>query len=355
MEDSSSFLSIPEFSSQEGLASLKLIHSSEHGFCDVFRIDRGGRFRALKCLKPEHRGDALYENILRKEFEIGYTLDHINICEYYSFTKVEGLGNCIEMEWVDGRSLEQVIVKENPSKDLTDHILDNLCDALTYIHSKQIIHRDLKPSNIMVTYKGDNVKIIDFGLSDTDAHSILKSPAGTVEYTAPEVLNGGQADVRSDIYSLGVIMSRLSRKYHRIARKCCESVPSVRFSSAAQVKKSIHSSSRLFGGIAAVLIVSILALLAFFGGWEKEPAAPVKIQADSTVVVNAKQEETPAAQPETPAKPSAEPVTPKASGNAKAKNTPKAQETPATSSKTEEQVDAAVIDELFRQATDLFD
>lgn len=357
MEDSSSFFSIPEFSSQEGLASLKLIHSSEHGFCDVFRIDRGGRFRALKCLKPEHRGDALYENILRKEFEIGYTLDHINICEYYSFTKVEGLGNCIEMEWVDGRSLEKVITEEKPSKELSGHILDSLCDALSYLHSKQIIHRDLKPSNIMVTHKGDTVKIIDFGLSDSDAHSILKSPAGTVEYTAPEVLRGETADVRSDIYSLGVIMSRLSGKYLRITKKCCESDPAGRFSSAAEVKKALHGDSRGGGIIASIFLIVILFLLAFFGGNKKEPAAPATAPEDSPAAVNvkpltdtdvesAKPESAPAVRPDTPAKPSS----PKSSGDAKAKTAP------ATSPSSEEQpVDPAVIDELFRQATDLFD
>ena len=346
MEDCSAFFTTPEISTAEGLASLKLIHSSEGGFCDIFRIDRGGRFRALKCLKPEHRGDALFENLLRKEFEIGYSLDHPNICEYYAFTQVEGLGNCIEMEWVDGRSLEAIIACAHPTKDLTDHILDGICDALSYLHSKQILHRDLKPSNILVTYKGDNVRLIDFGLSDSDMHSLLKSPAGTVDYTAPEVLKGGKADVRSDIYSLGVIMFRLSRKYFRIARKCCETRPSARYASASEVKKAIHSNSMLYAGIAFILLIALMALVPYLGG-RKKVAEPITAPADSVAAVSALRDTAATAAPEAAeapenahpaARPSASPATQKSA--AKSDN---------------QTVDASVIDELFRQATELFE
>ena len=341
MEDSSTFFTAPDYSVSESLSTLKLVHSSEQGFCDIFRIDRGGRFRALKCLKPERRGDALYENLLRKEFEIGYQLDHPNICEYYSFTQVEGLGNCIEMEWVDGRPLEQVI-EEKPPKELSDHIVDGICDALSYLHSRQILHRDLKPSNILVTYKGDNVRLIDFGLSDSDTHSIFKVPAGTAEYTAPEVLKGGEADIRSDIYSLGVILFRLSRKYYRIARKCCEMRPSARYASAAEVKKAVHSNSSLYAGLAFILLVALIALLPYLGGKrEKETDTPV-FTADSISVVNVPDNDTQLA--DTVAVTNI-PTTPKV------KN-PIPQ---GKAAETGEKVDASVIDELFRQATELFD
>jgi len=352
MEDSSTFFTTPDISSQEGLSTLKLIHSSERGFCDVFRIDRGGRFRALKCLKPEHRGDALYENLLRKEFEIGYSLDHPNICEYYAFTQVEGLGNCIEMEWVDGRSLEEIISSAHPSKELTDHIVDGICDALSYLHSKQILHRDLKPSNILVTYKGDNVRLIDFGLSDSDTHSILKAPAGTADYTAPEVLKGGKPDVRSDIYSLGVILFRLSKKYFRVARKCCETRPAARYASAAELKKAIHSNSMLYAGLAFILLVALMALLPYIGGYKGRPAEPAGAVAptDSTAAVSAPRDTAAAAQAAAPdsagaPRPAAVPQ-------------PKAARRPGTTppkDKVEDPVDASVIDELFRQATELFE
>ena len=59
-------------------------------------------------------------------------------------------------------------------------------DALEYIHGKQTAHRDLKPSNIMITRNGQHVKLIDFGLSDTDDYAVYKQPAGTEGYISPE-------------------------------------------------------------------------------------------------------------------------------------------------------------------------
>jgi len=345
MDNSSLFFITPEIPATEVHSTLKLIHSSERGFCDIFRIDRGGRFRALKCLKPDYRGDALYENILRKEFEIGYSLDHPNICEYYSLTNVEGLGNCIEMEWVDGRSLEDLLNGAHPSKELMDHILDGICDALSYLHSKQIIHRDLKPSNIMVTYKGDNVRLIDFGLSDSDAHSILKAPAGTIDYTAPEVLKGENGDVRSDIYSLGVIMFRMSRKYRFIARKCCETRPNARYTSANAVKKAIHSNAQVVSGVLFILLAAFIVLWSLWNGAEKENAAVPEMVEEVPVVI-----------PERRDSIVTETTADETNGDQvqQAVEAAPVRQAPAAAPKNDS-VDASVIDELFRQATDLFE
>ena len=75
---------------------------------------------------------------------------------------------------------------------------------------QQVVHRDLKPRNVMVTSNGGYVKLIDFGLADTDSHAILKQPAGTLRYIAPEQARLAQADVRNDIYSLGVMMQEMN-------------------------------------------------------------------------------------------------------------------------------------------------
>jgi len=360
MLDTSTFFTEPVFLAKDNVSTFKLLHSSEHGFCDIFRIDRAGRFRVLKCLKPEYRGNALYENLLRKEFEIGYSLDHPNVCEYYDYSPVEGLGNCIEMEWVDGRPLEDMLSGQEMDKAVSDHVLDGICDALTYIHTKQILHRDLKPSNILVTFKGDNVKLIDFGLSDSDAHSILKSPAGTLEYTAPEIINGSKADVRSDIYSLGMIMFRMSRKYRRVARRCCERRPYRRYSSAAAVKKAIHSNMSLYAGVLFILLIAFFAIVPLLESLRKDVPQSESLPTDSAAVVTPIELESPDISTETPAPAPVHEHTP-----APIK---KAATTPAPASKTEQAaeqekapaasldtVDASTIDELFRQATELFD
>lgn len=349
MEDSSSFFTTPRTPEPGEPVPMELVHSSEEGFCDIFRIDRMGRFRVLKCLKPAFRGDPLYENLLRKEFELGYALSHPNICEYYAFTPVEGLGNCIEMEWIDGRTMEEIISGEKPDPALCDKWLDEICDALSYTHSKQILHRDLKPSNILVTHSGENVKIIDFGFSDSDSHSILKVPAGTVSYTAPEVLAGDKADIRSDIYSFGLILYGLTKRHRAVARKCCEKRPGRRYSSMAEVKNALHSNSTLYAGVAFLLLVALMALLPYLGDGRKAAETAVTAPADSVAVPVAPQEgaSTPADASAAPQGSPTPPTQPKAASRpAAAKDGGKSEETT---------IDASAIDELFREASDLFE
>ena len=345
IEDSSDFFSPSETDSKVDLATLRLIHHSEGGYCDIFRIDRTGRFRVLKCLRPEYRGNPLYENLLRKEFEIGYSLRHPGIVEYYGYSAVDGLGNCIEMDWVDGCTLAEAIENGQLSAAQEDKVLDEICDALSYLHSRQVVHRDLKPSNIMLTHSGNNVRIIDFGFSDSDTHSILKTAAGTVNYTAPEVLAGGKADARSDIYSLGLIIYAVSKRHRLVARKCCEKRPYNRYASAAQVKKALHGRSSLLAGVLLVLLLAAFTLYPYVEriirpGQEPLPAA------DSIQSATSPADTSSSLLPAVDSAPDSAP-TPASSNNAPKK---------APSQPEEDiQVDASDIDAIFRQATELFD
>lgn len=116
-------------------------------------------------------------------------LDHPNIVRVSSKEVNEEFGPCIVMEYIDGVTLDQFL-DTKPSRQARRKVVDQLVDALAYIHGKQIVHRDLKPSNILITRNGNNVKIIDFGLSDADDYAILKQTAGTLKYMAPEQING---------------------------------------------------------------------------------------------------------------------------------------------------------------------
>lgn len=348
-EVTSSFFSAPEEPSQEGSPFLEPLHSSESGYSELWRINRLGRFRVLKCLKPQFRGNPVYEGLLRKEFQIGFSLDHQNICQYYSFQAVADLGNCIEMEWIDGRTLEELIAGESHSTELEDSIIDQLCDALSYMHSKQVLHRDLKPSNILVTFKGNTVKLIDFGFSDSDAHSVLKVPAGTAVYAAPEVLRGGIGDVRSDIWSLGLVISALTRRHRNVVSKCCEKRPRLRYSSVQEVRKALHSRWPLVSGVLFIVLVAAFALWPVVSGWFSSPKAPslvepVSVPVDTAVLTPADSVsiDEPAAS-SAPAKPKPareRPVQPSGTTDADAAD--------AT-------VEGADIDDLFRQATELFE
>ena len=218
---------------------IELIHTSSEGFNCLYRVCKNGRFFVYKALKEEYRGNKIYEDLLDKEFNIGFSLSHSNICQYFAKIQHPVIGSCIVLEWIDGYTLEYLISQHKISEKLAQKVICEVCDALEYMHNKQIIHRDLKPENILITHNGQNVKVIDFGLSDTDSYNIFKAPAGTRIYASPELIAGETVDLRSDIWSLGVIINEISREYQYVATRCTFRERAQRYASAFDVKKSI--------------------------------------------------------------------------------------------------------------------
>lgn len=188
------------------------------GFNLLCKAKRYGRWWVLKGLKEQYRQDENYKNLLHKEFDILISLQHPNIVSAYSMEEIPEMGTCIVMEWIDGITLEHW----SGSKTEGEAIFLQLLDAVHYIHAKQIVHRDLKPSNIMITHNGNHVKLIDFGLSDTDDFAILKQPAGTQGYISPEQIVSQQADIRNDIFSIGCILEKIlpGKPYTAIIKRC---------------------------------------------------------------------------------------------------------------------------------------
>lgn len=261
MSDDSTFFSNNQETVFSHASEPVLFHSSEGGWSELYRVDKNGRFRVYKALKPQYRGVLLYETLLRKEFEIGYSLSHTGICEVYDFTEVVNLGNCIEMEWIDGSSLADILKSDKISSKQSKDIIMQLCSILSYLHSKQVIHRDIKPSNIMVTHNGKTVKLVDFGLSDTDSHTVSKSAAGTESYASPELLEGGKVDNRTDIYSLGKVIFLLSSSYSFIAKRCTKKDPGCRYQSVEDIATAVrYSAYRLIMPCFVVIAVLALAL-----------------------------------------------------------------------------------------------
>ncbi len=192
--------------------NISLYYESESGHARLFTATRYGKRFMLKCLKSDFQYTPVYHQIQNKEFEIGVQLEHPNICRTIGLEQVEGLGPVIIMEYVDGDNLQTLIDKGALTVPLAKNIADQLMDALEYMHVKQVVHRDLKPSNIMVTHHGHNVKVVDFGLSDSDSFYILKAPAGTSGYIAPEqLLPEAKPEPVADIYSLGCVIKEMAK------------------------------------------------------------------------------------------------------------------------------------------------
>jgi serine/threonine protein kinase len=191
----------------------------EGGAAIVYEIwvDKLGISRAVKVLKP----NATLESVGRFETEMRITaqLHHPNIIEIHNVGDWHGLPY-IEMEKIDGFSLDKIIRDRGglPAQMATA-IAMIVCKALHFTHNHGymvndkkhvgILHRDLKPSNIMISRAGI-VKLMDFGIAtptDASLHTIEGTVVGSLQYLAPELLEGSQrANPRSDIFSLGCVL-----------------------------------------------------------------------------------------------------------------------------------------------------
>ena len=104
----------------------------------------------------------------------------------------------IVMEWIDGRSLREILAKGKLSQDRATHIAIGICDAVAYVHSHGVIHRDLRPEHIMVDIN-DHIKLINFGLASQIAAKritfvSLARELKTVSYASPEEIRGQHCD-----------------------------------------------------------------------------------------------------------------------------------------------------------------
>ena len=271
MDQESGFIVEPRLDGS--IAGLELLHRSETGFAEIWRATKFSQFVVLKALKEEYREDPVYEALLRKEFEIGYSLNHPAICRTWHFRDHPLLGHCIEMEWVDGITLDQRFAGALPDEELFRKIAAELCDAVAYLHSRQVVHRDIKPSNILITHNGDNVKLIDFGLSDSDDSALLKMAAGTKDHIAPEVLEGRPADVRTDIWAVGKVLEGLTGGHGRAIRRATATRPENRYPHIGAFKDALlERSSKAWLYIVIALVTGALSV--GMAIWERYGSAP---------------------------------------------------------------------------------
>lgn len=203
--------------------------------CEAYRVKIYGKLHFLKKLKKEHEDNILFREALRKEFEIGFRLEHPNIVRYVSFHDDE-----ILMEYVDGEDL-LAFLKNHPTyfedAEHFDKFVGQLLSALQYLHDNQVLHLDLKPENIMLTRIGCDVKVVDLGCCYSD--SFTDSAGYTAQYAAPEQVGGGKVDARTDIYAIGKILELLPHppKYNKVIKRCLNKDPQNRYQSIADLKE----------------------------------------------------------------------------------------------------------------------
>lgn len=253
--------------------NITLWYESVGGYCCLYKAQKMGKYHMLKTLKPEYEENPVYRGLLQKEFQISYPLSHPHVVQTLGMEEVAGVGVCIVMEYIDGVNLREYLHSKSFDKGIILKILSELLQAVSYIHSFQIIHRDLKPENIIITRNGFNVKLIDFGLSDTDSYFILKHPAGTLEYASPEQkMPEGAIDNRADIYSVGVILEEIVKTTRiklphadKIIERCKSEIPLRRYVSVDEISHLLHSRNKYLPYLAAFLVFSLVIGSSFLG------------------------------------------------------------------------------------------
>ena len=166
---------------------------------------------AVKILRGDLAEDEKFVRRFQREAISASSLNDPNIVEVYDVGEDDGK-YFIVMEYVEGKTLKQLI-KKRGSLTLPEvvDIMLQLTSAIAHAHESYIIHRDIKPQNVIILEDG-RVKIMDFGIAvalNAGELTQTNSVMGTVYYIPPEQANGGKATVKSDIYSLGILMYEL--------------------------------------------------------------------------------------------------------------------------------------------------
>lgn len=164
---------------------------------------------AVKTLRPELISDMDFVRRFKREAQAAASLSHPNVVNIYDVGQ-DGDTLYIVMEYVDGRTLKQVIEEKAPLPiEEAVAIARQICEALSHAHEHKIIHRDVKPHNILISQNG-RVKVTDFGIARAVTTNTIthhsSSVIGSVHYFSPEQASGKITDEKSDIYSLGVVL-----------------------------------------------------------------------------------------------------------------------------------------------------
>lgn len=263
---------------------------------------------ALKTLLPEIAGDARSIARFKQEIHLSRKVGHPNVCRVFDLSQhsVDRSSPTpiyfLTMEFLPGETLQERLRREGPlSPSEALPLLEGMASALDAAHAAGIIHRDFKPANVMlVPTSGANRPVVtDFGLARSTAPIDTQAPTkslmtlhghviGTPGYMAPELLTGGPATVRSDVYALGVTayrmlagelpdgpdvtLSGLDGKWTQAIRRTLSPDPERRFASAGEFVEAIQGQPSKPRPIALVCAAAVLLLLAgAFGLWHWEP------------------------------------------------------------------------------------
>jgi serine/threonine protein kinase len=164
---------------------------------------------ALKLVESDVARDPVIRERLRREARMVAALDHPNVVPLYAAGDEDGTVYIVT-RWVDGTELGALIQRDGPLEpSRAARTAAQIAAALEVAHEQGLVHRDIKPSNVILTPE-DHVYLTDFGLAKRAGTAVgltrVDQMLGTVDYVAPEGIEGSEPDARGDVYSLGCVL-----------------------------------------------------------------------------------------------------------------------------------------------------
>ena len=247
---------------------LRPLHSSRYGNSRIFTAKFSGKKVIVKALKPEFASDEACRASLRQEYDTTSILDNKYIRKALDFVQIEGLGDCIIFEYIEGKSLAEHVRVGTLSEKQVKSVLAEVCEALYYLHRNGIVHCNLSPENIMVTANDCRARLIDLGVPETKQDADRELLIKEMEFVAPEIIKGEDVDNRADIYSLGKIMEfigerNISKQFGAVATHCTQFSREQRYDSVSEVRSAITKSHSIVKVAIVAAVLLILGVLAF--------------------------------------------------------------------------------------------
>jgi serine/threonine protein kinase len=176
------------------------------------RQRRPERIVAIKVIAPELAADPAFRARFEQESTTAAQIEHPNVIPVYQVGDDDGL-LYIAMRYVEGVDLGGLLTQSGRlTPERTAHLVSQVANALDAAHARGLVHRDVKPGNILVA-ASDHVYLTDFGLTkrsaDTGGMTQTGTFVGTVDYIAPEQIEGRRVDARADVYALGCVTYQL--------------------------------------------------------------------------------------------------------------------------------------------------
>lgn len=245
--------------------------------CRTFVVRVYGKLHFKKLLKAEYKGMPQYVEAFRKEFEVGYRLDHPALPRYVAMGDEDGCPYILE-EYIDGGTLTDFLAAHPGyfhSRSRADRLIDELLSVFSYLHHHQVLFLDLKPDNVMITTVDRQLRLIDLGGCRTDCF------VGTEETTkafAPNSTVNASASPDSeawkpsfDIYLIGRLLQycQVTPIYNKVIAKCLKDDPTERYDSVDSLRAAVAALRRrqtmfkisAIGVAVACLAASLLLLI----------------------------------------------------------------------------------------------